>query len=113
MIRLLVARSWEPPADEWPVSASGSRVSSAPPNSAGVHDQRSTGMLSTMTMAASSAVHRQVPAVSIRLATDQTADGLSLLVSGWPVMSETVSGTSSAAHTAQMPEATVPIRSAR
>ena len=39
-------------------------------------------------MAASSAVHRQVPAVSIRLATDQTADGLSLLVSGWPVMSE-------------------------
>jgi hypothetical protein len=88
-------------------------VSRAPPNSTGVHDQRSTGMLTTMTMAASSAVHRQVPAVSIRLATDQMADGLSLLVNGCPVMSETVSGTSSAAHTAQMPDATVPIRSAR
>ena len=66
-----------------------------------------------MTIAASSAVHRQVPAVSTRLATDQMADGLSLLVSGCPVTSETVSGTSSAAHTAQTPEATVPIRSAR
>ena len=74
MNRLLVPRSCEPPADEWPVSASGSSVTSAPPNSSGVHDQRSTGMLTTVTIAASSAVQRQAPAMSTRLATDQIAD---------------------------------------
>jgi hypothetical protein len=70
-------------------------------------------MLITVTMAASSAVHRQVPAASIRPATDQTSAGLSLLASGWPVTSETVSGTNIAAHIAQTPDAKVPTRSAR
>ena len=66
-----------------------------------------------MTIAANSAVQRHDPATSIRLATDQIADGSRRLVSGWPVTSETVSGTSSAAHTVQTPDATVPSRSAR
>src|ERR1700742_804694 len=43
--RLLVARSWEPPADEWPVSPRGIRVVKDASSSSGVHDQRSTGKL--------------------------------------------------------------------
>src|SRR6476620_3018058 len=82
MSRLLVARSCEPPVEEWPVSASGISVIRAPPNSSGVGDQRSIGMLATVTIAARTAVHRQAPAVATRLATDQIADGLSRDVSG-------------------------------
>ncbi len=66
-----MARSWDPPVDECPVSASGSSVISDPTNSSGVGDQRSTGMLATATIAARNAVHRHAPAVSTRLATDQ------------------------------------------
>ena len=77
-----MARSCEPPADEWPVSASGISVTSDPANSTGVGDQRSTGMLATVTIAARNAVHRHAPAVSTRLATDQMSDGLSRDVSG-------------------------------
>jgi hypothetical protein len=47
-----------------------------------VGDQRSTGMLATVTIAARTAVHRHAPAVSTRLATDQMSDGLSRDVSG-------------------------------
>ena len=65
------------------------------------------------TTAARNAVHRHAPAISTRLATDQMSDGLSWSCSGWPVTSETVNGTSSAAHTVQIAEATVPSRSAR
>ena len=51
--------------------------------------------------------------MSTRLATDQMSTGLERVDSGWPVTSETVSGTSSTAHTVQIADATVPIRSAR
>ena len=54
-----------------------------------------------------------IAAVSTMLATVQTSSGLSRSLSGAPVMSETVSGTSSTAHTVQTPEATVPVRNAR
>ena len=77
-----MARSCEPPADEWPVSASGISVTSEPANSGGVHDQRSTGMLTTVTTAARNAVHRHAPAVSTRPATDQMSDGLRRAVNG-------------------------------
>ena len=70
-------------------------------------------MLTTVTIAANSAVQRHDPATSIRLATDQIADGSRRLASDCPVTSETVRGTSSAAHTVQTPEATVPVRRAR
>jgi hypothetical protein len=70
-------------------------------------------MLAMVTAAARNAVHLQAPADSIRLATDQIADGLRRVVSGCPVTSETVSGTKSAAHTVHTPDATVPSRSAR
>ena len=108
-----MARSCEPPADECPVSPSGIRVTSEPANRNGVHDQRSTGMLAIVTTAARNAVHRHAPAVSTRLATDQIVTGLRWSRSGWPDTSEMVSGTSSAAHTAHAPEASVPVRSAR
>ncbi len=113
MSRLLVARSCAPPADEWPVSPSGSRVTREPANSSGVHDQRSTGMLTTVTTAANSAVHRHAPAMSMSPATDHTSAGLNREVSGCPLTSETVNGTISAAHTVQIPAAAVPTRSAR
>src|SRR6202011_2291548 len=113
MSRLLVAMSWEPPADEWPVSASGIRVTIDPAKSNGVQDHRSTGRLASMTAAAMKAVQRQAEAVSTRLATDQIADGLRRETNGCPVTSETVSGTSTAAQTVQTPDATVPRRSAR
>src|SRR3954447_16076791 len=113
MRRLFVAMSCEPPAEECPVSASGSRVATAPANNTGVADQRRTGMLAIVTAAARNAVHRHDPAVSTRLATDQMADGLSREASGWPVTSETVSGTNSAAQTVQIPDAAVPSRRAR
>ena len=108
-----MARSCEPPADECPVSPSGTSVTSEPANRIGVHDQRSTGMLTIVTTAARNAVHRHAPAMSTRLATDQIDAGLRWSRSGWPDTSETVSGTSSAAHTAHDPAATVPVRSAR
>ena len=60
MNRLLVPRSCDPPADEWPVSASGRSVTRAPANSSGVQDQRSTGMLTpsrSRRAAPSSATH--------------------------------------------------------
>ena len=82
MSRLLVARSCEPPDDECPVSASGISVISEPANSRGVSDHRSTGMLTTVTIAARNAVHRHAPAVSTRPATDQMSDGLSRAVNG-------------------------------
>ncbi len=66
-----------------------------------------------MTAAARNAVQRHAPAVSTRLATDQTLTGLSCSRSGCPETSETVSGTSSAAHTVHTADATVPSRSAR
>ena len=66
-----------------------------------------------MTAAARNAVQRQAPAMSTRLATDQMLTGLRCSRSGWPETSETVSGTSSAAHTVQTAEAAVPSRSAR
>ena len=113
MSRLLVATSWAPPEDECPLSASGSSVTSDPASSTGVQVQRSTGMLTRVTIPASRAVQRQVPAVSTMLATVQTSMGLSLLVNGAPVISETVSGTSSTAHTVHTPAAMVPVRSAR
>ena len=75
--RLLVAMSCAPPEDECPVSTSGSNVTSDPANSTGVQDQRSTGMLSTVTSTASSAVHRHAPAISIRSATAQMSAKLS------------------------------------
>ena len=84
-----------------------------PANSSGVGDQRSTGMLAIVTAAAMNAVQRHAPAISTRLATDQIADGSRREANGWPVTSETVSGTNSAAHTVHTPEATVPSRSAR
>ena len=64
------------------MSASGSSVTRAPAKRSGVHDQRSTGMLTTVMTAANRAVQRHAPATSIRLATDQIADGSSLLTNG-------------------------------
>ena len=113
MTRLLVARSWAPPEDECPVSAKGSSVASDPAHSTGVHDHRSTGMLASVTTTANTAVQRHAPATSTRPATDQISSGLRCAANGWPLTSETVSATISVAHTAQMPEATVPTRSAR
>ena len=80
--RLLVARSWDPPADEWPVSPSGSRVANDPANSSGVHDQRNTGTLATVTTAASSAVQRHVVEMLIRLASDHRVAGFRWAVIG-------------------------------
>ena len=70
-------------------------------------------MLISVTMPANRAVQRQVPAVSTMLATVQMSTGLSLLVNGAPVISDTVSGTISIAHTVHTPAAAVPVRSAR
>jgi len=70
-------------------------------------------MLAIVTAAARNAVHRHAPAVSTRSATDQIADGLRREPTGWPVTSETVSGTNNTAQTVQTPEATVPSRRAR
>ena len=64
-----------PPADECPVRPSGINVSSEPANSKGVSDQRSTGMLATVTIAARNAVHRHAPAVLTRPAADQIVSG--------------------------------------
>ena len=111
--RLLVARSWAPPVDEWPVRPSGTSVASAPASRIGVHDQRSTGMLATVTTAATNAVHRHALAVSTRPATDQTAAGSRFRLNGWPETSDTVSGTISAAHTVHIADAPVPRRNAR
>ena len=69
-------RSWEPPADECPVSPRGISVTIDPNSSMGVHDQRSTGLLATATMAASTAVQRQAEAVLISPASDQIWTGL-------------------------------------
>ncbi len=80
--RLLVARSCEPPADEWPVSPSGSRVASDPATSSGVHDHRSTGRLATVSTAASNAVHRHAVEILIRLASDHSVAGFRWAVIG-------------------------------
>ena len=77
-----MARSWEPPADEWPVSPSGIRVANDPTSSSGVHDQRSTGRLANITVAASNAVHRQAVEMLIRLANDQRLAGFRWAVIG-------------------------------
>ena len=74
--------SCDPPEDECPVRASGSNVTSDPANSTGVHDQRNTGMLTTVTTAANKAVHRQAPAMSMRSATDQMSAGLRRVTRG-------------------------------
>src|SRR6202012_5674 len=99
-------------ADEWPVSPSGTRVISDPASSMGVQDQRSTARLANVTSAASAAVQRHAEAVVTRSATDQILAGLRFS-SEWPDTSEMVNGTSNAAHTAQIPDATVPRRNAR
>ena len=72
-----MARSCEPPADEWPVSPSGIRVITAPATSSAVHDQRSTAKLASDTTAASTAVQRHADAVLIRLAKDHSRSGSS------------------------------------
>ena len=108
-----MARSCEPPAEECPVNASGISVTKEPTNNSGVDDQRSTGRLANITVAASNAVHRHAVAMLIRLASDQIVAGLRWAVSGCPETSEMVSGISSTAHTAHTPAATVPIRTAR
>src|SRR6185503_15414367 len=113
MSKLLVAKSCAPPADECPVRASGTRVINAPASSTGVHPHRSTGRLASVTAAAMNAVQRQEVAVSTRLAADQMLIGLRFSVSGCPETSDTVSGTNSAAHTAQTADAADPRRSAR
>src|SRR5215207_5015744 len=113
MSRPLVAKSCEPPAEEWPVSPSGTSVINAPATSTGVHDQRSTGRLANVTAAARKAVHRQAVAESTRLAADHTLIGFRVSASGCPETSDTVSGTISAAHTAHTPDAAVPSRNAR
>src|SRR5438093_10067072 len=110
MSRLLVAKSCAPPADEWPVSPSGTNVISAPASSTGVHDQRSTGRLASVTAAAMKAIQRHALAVSTRLAADHTLTGFRFSVSGCPETSDTVSGTSSAAHTVHIADAAVPSR---
>src|SRR6185437_15926051 len=73
--RLLVAKSWEPPADECPVNPSGINVNSDPPSSNGVHDHRNTGRLATVTTAANSAVHRHAVEMLIMLASDHRLAG--------------------------------------
>ncbi len=78
----MVAKSWEPPADEWPVNPSGKRVANDPTSSSGVHDQRSTGRLANITAAANNAVHRHAVAMLIRLANDQIDTGLRWAVIG-------------------------------
>ena len=113
IIRLLVPTSCAPPADEWPVNPSGTSVSSDPANRNGVHDQRSTARPATATASAKNAVHRHALAVSTSPATAHSCTGLRYSCSGWPETSDTVSGTSSAAHTAHTPAAVMPMRSAR
>src|ERR1700734_3956231 len=80
--RLLVARSCEPPADEWPVNPSGTSVTNDPTNSNGVHDQRSTARLANVTRAAKNAVQRHAEAVLIRPATDQSCTGFRWAANG-------------------------------
>ena len=77
-----MARSCEPPADEWPVSPSGISVANDPTSSSGVHDQRSTGRLASITAAASSAVHRHAVEMLIRPASDHRLAGLRWAVIG-------------------------------
>ena len=77
-----MARSCEPPADEWPVSPSGIRVTNDPASSSGVHDQRSTARLASVTVAASTAVQRHAEAVLIRSASDQIVTGLRCSANG-------------------------------
>ncbi|CPR10532.1 hypothetical protein BN971_01902 [Mycobacterium bohemicum DSM 44277] len=108
-----MARSCEPPADEWPVRPSGMSVTTEARSSSGVQDQRSTDRLASVTIAASTAVQRHAEAVLIRPATDQICTGLRWSSRRWPDTSDTVSGTSRAAHTAHAPDATVPSLSAR
>ena len=110
---LLVARSCEPPAEECPVRPSGTRVSSAPANSNGVHDHRSTIRAPTVTTRAIRAVQRQAEAVSTRPAARQISNGFRWSRSGFPETSETVNATSNAAQTVQTPDATPANRSAR
>ena len=113
MNKLLVARSWAPPAEECPVSTSGINVSSDPASSTGVHPHRNTGRLAMVTAAARSAVQRQATATSTIPAADHTSAGPRWSSNGCPDTSETVSGTSSAAHTVHTADAAEPTRSAR
>lgn len=73
-----MARSCEPPADEWPVSPSGINVINEPASNSGVHDQRSTAKLASVTPAARNAVQRHEEAVLTRLANDQSRTGSSI-----------------------------------
>ena len=59
------------------------------------------------------AVQRQAVAVSTSQAADQTLTGLRCSRSGCPETSDTVNGTSSAAHTVHTADAAVPSRRAR
>ena len=57
-------------------------MASDPTNSSGVHDQRSTGRLATVSTAASSAVQRHAIEMLIRLANDHSVAGFRWAVIG-------------------------------
>ncbi|SLI41346.1 Uncharacterised protein [Mycobacteroides abscessus subsp. abscessus] len=112
-IRLLVATSCEPPEAECPVNASGIMVRIEPPNSTGVQPQRSASRAPTATISANTTVVRQASAMSTCPIARHSCSGRQMSATGWPVVSDTVSGTSSAAQTAHARAKFDPIRTAR
>ena len=105
--------SWLPPVEEWPARAVGIRVSRASGNATSVHVQRSVIRATTAHIRANSAVQSQDrasatwPTAVISRSTDTTSDIAK------PVVSETVNGTISSAHTIHTIAPTAADRSAR
>ena len=113
MTNEFVARSCEPPAEECPVSPSGSRLPSATTSRAGVHTHRSATRHPTARTKAMAAVHAQDWAVSTLPMIRTMVAGSSASAKGWPAVSDSVSGTMSAAQTHQVAAAALAIRNAR